>query len=471
MSDTRHFNANGDAVWFAGCFFAGFVLLLILRWPSWLDQSAILAAIVLCVIVCFYAFAVWRWGRFRLRRDDRAADNLYYLGFIFTVCALGISLYRFSVADDGRIADIVGDLGIGISTTVVGLFLRVLFLQREDPADVEDRVQRELIDVAEATLDRIRQTGELVEQGQILTRLTIDELNDTTKQYADRMTDGMKELDRRLRAVQVPSDIVTTRLDPVLDETARSVTAFSKRVDSIEAPADLMSQRLDHALAGVSESAPVLLDQTISELRKELREILVAGRAQVDDAIKRMEQILVARVTDIELPTQEIDQRTRSILNRFEQSSEHFINAMQRMGSSVSEAERALTESPAALTQSFESTRARMDNVFDQLERRVTALGRGLDAIDTARIGDALTAADSLVQESRKAVDTQRTAIAEQTERLGHLTTELQSINASIPRLLSDLQDLANQLVQQTVRAGGNSHTVSRRWTRWPFNQ
>ena len=184
-----------------------------------------------------------------------------------------------------------------------------------------------------------------------------------------------------------------------------------------------------------------------------------------------MEQILVARVTDIELPTQEIDQRTRSILNRLEQSSEHFINAMQRMGSSVSEAERALIESPAALTQSFESTRARMDNVFDQLERRVTALGRGLDAIDTARIGDALTAADSLVQESRKAVDTQRTAIAEQSERLSQLSTELQSINASIPRLLSDLQDLANQLVQRTARAGGNSDTVRRRWTRWPFNQ
>ena len=165
MSDERRFNTNSDAAWFAGCFLAGFFLLLILRWPSLLDQSAILAALLTCAIIGFYAFAVWYWGRFRLRRDDRAADNLYYLGFIFTVCALGVSLYRFSVADDGRIADIVGDLGVGISTTVFGLFLRVLFLQREDPADVEDRVQRELIDVAETTLARIRQTGAIVEQG------------------------------------------------------------------------------------------------------------------------------------------------------------------------------------------------------------------------------------------------------------------------------------------------------------------
>ena len=471
MSDTRRFSANSDSVWFAGCFLTGFVLLLILRWPSFLDRSALLAALVLCAIICFYAFAVWHWGRFRLRRDDRAADNLYYLGFIFTVCALGVSLYRFSVADDGRVADIVGDLGVGISTTVFGLFLRVLFLQREDPADVEDRVHRELIDVAQATRDRIRETASIVEQGQILTRQTIAELNDATKEFAVHLTVRMNELDGRLREVQIPSDMITSRLDPVLDETARSVAAFSKRVDSIDAPPDLVSQRLDEALAGVRESAPAHFDQTTSELRKELKEVLATGRVQVDDAIKRIEQAFVSRVTNIELPTQEIDQRTRSILSRFEESSEHFINAMQQMGSSVAEAESVMAESPAVLSQSFESVRGRMNNVFDQLESRVTNLGKGLDAIDTARIENALTAADSLVQESRKTVDTQRSAIAEQTERLGQLTTELQSINASIPRLLSRVQDLANELVREPIRTGGNSDTAPRRWPRWPFNQ
>lgn len=442
-----------------------------LRWPSLLDQSAIIAAVVLCAIIVFYAYAVWHWGRFRLRRDDRAADNLYYLGFIFTVCALGISLYRFSVADDGRIADIVGDLGIGISTTVIGLFLRVLFLQREDPADVEDRVQRELIDVAAVTLARIRETGAIVEQGQTLTRQTIDELNDTTEQCATRLTEGMDELHRRVREVEIPPDMVKSRLEPVLDDTARSVAAFSKQIESIDTPADLVSRRLDYALAGLRESAPLLVNETVSQLTKELNETLAASRSQIDDAIKRIEQILVSRVTDIELPTQEIDQRTRSILERFEQSSEHFINAMQRMGSSVAQAERGMSESPALLSRSFESLRVRMTSVFDQLERQVTSVGEGLEAINTARLGDAVSAADTLVQESQKAVGAQRTATVEQTERLGELTSELQSINASIPRLLSNLQSLGRQLNQEPVPAGGNSDTVARRWTRWPFRQ
>ena len=471
MPVAQRIKANSDTAWFAGSFVTGFVLLLLLRWPSLLDQSALLAALVLCAIICFYAYALWHWGRFRLRRDDRAADNLYYLGFIFTVCALGISLYRFSVADDGRIADIVGDLGVGISTTVFGLFLRVLFLQREDPADVEDRVQRELMDVAQTTLDRIRQTGAIVDQGQVLTRQTIDELNQTMAEYSSRLTDSMEELDRRISGVHVPPDMITARLYPVLEESARSISGFAKRLDGIDAPADLVSRRLDRALAGMKESAPDLMRETALELQKALNEELADARTRLDEAIKRVEQILVSRATEIELPTREIDLRTRNTLDRFDKSAEDLIRGMQRMGESVVQSERALAESPSVLEQSFESLRTRIRRVFDQLEQRLSNLGQGLDAIDTSRIVDALNAADSLVQESRKTAIEQRAVIADQTKRLSELTNQLQTINASLPRLLSDLQEFARRPVQAPIRTDGNSETASRRSSWWPFNQ
>ncbi len=471
MPNARGINPKSDALWFAVSFVTGLVLLLLLRLPSQFEQSALRTALVLCAIIGFYAYAVWNWGRFRLRRDDRAADNLYYLGFMFTVSALGLSLYRFSVTDDGRIADIVGDLGVGISTTIFGLLLRVLFLQREDPADVEDRVQRELMDVAETTLARIRQTGAIVDQGQVLTRQTIDELNQTMKQCSSQLTECMKDLDRRVSEVQIPPDMITARLDPVLEESARSISGFTKRLDGIDAPADLVSSRLDRALAGVKESAPDLLRETALELQKALNEALANARTQLDEAIKHIEQILVSRATEIELPTREIDLRTRNTLDRFDESAEHLIRGMQRMGASVAQSEQALAESPRALEQSFESLRARFGSVFDQLEQRVSNLGQGLDAIDTSRIGDVLTATKSLVQESRKTVDDQRAAIAEQTERLSEITNQLQSINSSLPRLLSDLQEFARRPVEAAIRTDGNSESASRRSSWWPFNQ
>lgn len=471
MPVAQRIKANSDTAWFAGSFVTGFVLLLLLRWPSLLDQSALLAALVLCTIICFYAYALWHWGRFRLRRDDRAADNLYYLGFIFTVCALGISLYRFSVADDGRIADIVGDLGVGISTTVFGLFLRILFLQREDPADVEDRVQRELMDVAQTTLDRIRQTGAIVDQGQVLTRQAIDELDQTMEEYSSRLSDSMEELDRRISGVHLPPDMITARLDPVLEESARSISGFARRLDRIDAPADLVSRRLDRALAGMQESVPDLMRETALELQKALNEALADARTQLDEAIKRVEQILVSRATEIELPTREIDLRTRNTLDRFDKSADDLIRGMQRMGESVTQTERALAESPSVLNQSFESLHTRFRKVFDQLEQRLSNLGQGLDAIEISRIVDALNAADSLVQESRKTAIEQRVVIADQTKRLSELTAQLQTINASLPRLLSDLQEFVRRPVQAPIRTDGNSETASRRSSWWPFNQ
>ena len=238
MFETGRFNGSGDGMWFSCCFVAGLTLLVFLRWPSLLNFSATVAALCTCGVIGFYAYAMWYWGLFRLRRDDRAADNLYYLGFLFTVCALGISLYRFSVAGDGRVAEIVGDLGVGLSPTVLGLFLRVLFLQREDPMDIEDRVQRELIDVAEATVARVRQTGAVVEQGQILTRQTIDELNETTRQCSSELTERMGELHRRVDSTVAEA---TASVPELVGDAELRLTAMLARFEE-------GSERLIHGL-------------------------------------------------------------------------------------------------------------------------------------------------------------------------------------------------------------------------------
>lgn len=280
----------------------------------------------------------------------------------------------------------------------------------------------------------------------------------------------MNELDRRVSEVEIPPDMITARLNPVLEESARSISGIAKRLDGIDVPADLVSRRLDSALAGMKESAPDLLRETTLDLQSALNEALANARGQLRQAIQNIEQILVSRAMEIELPTREIDLRTRSTLDRFDESAEHLIRAMYRMGESVTQSERALAESPKTLEQSFESLRTRFGTIFDQLEQRVSNLGQGLDAIDTSRIGDAITSTDALVHESQKTLDKQRAAIAEQTEQLSELTNQLQSINASLPRLLSDLQEFARKPLESPIRTDGNSETASRRSSWWPFN-
>ncbi len=57
--------------------------------------SAVLVTSVPVVIMIAYATLLGIARLFRLR-DDQSGDNLYYMGFLFTLTSLAVSLYQFS---------------------------------------------------------------------------------------------------------------------------------------------------------------------------------------------------------------------------------------------------------------------------------------------------------------------------------------------------------------------------------------
>ena len=93
-----------------------------------------------------YAVLIWLARNLRLR-DDQAGDNLYYMGFLFTLTSLGVSLYQFNAARAAE--EIVQNFGIAIGSTITGIALRVIFNQmRQDPIEVERTMRLELADAA-----------------------------------------------------------------------------------------------------------------------------------------------------------------------------------------------------------------------------------------------------------------------------------------------------------------------------------
>jgi hypothetical protein len=78
--------------------------------------------------------------------SEQAGDNLYYMGFIFTLTSLGVSLFKFT--GQASIEDVVRNFGIAIISTVTGIALRIFFNQmRRDPADIEKAVRHELAEM------------------------------------------------------------------------------------------------------------------------------------------------------------------------------------------------------------------------------------------------------------------------------------------------------------------------------------
>ena len=83
---------------------------------------------------------------FRLR-DDQSGDNLYYMGFLFTLTSLAVSLYQFSAA--GSAEQIVQNFGIAIASTIAGITLRIMFNQmRRDPIETEATSRLELAEAS-----------------------------------------------------------------------------------------------------------------------------------------------------------------------------------------------------------------------------------------------------------------------------------------------------------------------------------
>ena len=97
-------------------------------------------------IMLAYALLIWLARNLRLR-DDQAGDNLYYMGFLFTLTSLGVSLYQFTATRAAE--EIVQNFGIAIGSTITGIALRVIFNQmRQDPVEIERTMRLELAEAA-----------------------------------------------------------------------------------------------------------------------------------------------------------------------------------------------------------------------------------------------------------------------------------------------------------------------------------
>jgi hypothetical protein len=95
-------------------------------------------------IMLLYAAATYFSQAIRLR-DDQTGDNLYYMGFLFTLTSLGVALFQFNTF--GGVENIVRNFGIAITSTIAGIALRVFFNQmRRDPIEVERAARLELAD-------------------------------------------------------------------------------------------------------------------------------------------------------------------------------------------------------------------------------------------------------------------------------------------------------------------------------------
>jgi hypothetical protein len=362
----------------------------------YVDMLGILAPVI---VMGLYAYAVTLIPRTRLRLDQ-AGDNLYYLGFTYTLCSLAITLYRFH-ATEAAADYIVSNFGIALATTIVGVVFRVwLHQMRDDPLELEREARSELteavsrlraqIDLAVREFNHFNRTLQQSAQEAIERQgnVALETLDNSTRQYAEVTVRAVGYLENCFTQFNQHA----TELNSNTAQIAIALSAFSRRIDDIEAPRDLLSEKLAPIFQRIAEAAEQTAgrvsserqrNQTVARLSARLEALTGSIEAVFDKVADKEERVTSAiqQAVTVAGQTAELTRQVKQWTERFtEIEAKH-----AEIASAIREYESRLRTILQTHAELFESELQRADRAFTGLSRTLSEgasllaseLGRG----------------------------------------------------------------------------------------------
>src|SRR6204780_2992049 len=168
-------------------------------------------------VLIMIGYAVLLGARLFRLRDDQSGDNLYYMGFLFTLTSLAVSLYQFSAA--GSAEQIVQNFGIAIASTIAGITLRIMFNQmRRDPVETEATSRLEL---AEASRRGKRELESFIFEFGYFRRMTQQSITDALDEVRESIGRAHQqfagEMERLATSTSSPFEEASKRSGETLD--------------------------------------------------------------------------------------------------------------------------------------------------------------------------------------------------------------------------------------------------------------
>ena len=249
-----------DHLHFALAFILGFIWILVTR--LYLNTGVLVALIGPLAILLTYSALLWQ-PQFRLR-EDRAADNLYYLGFLFTVISLGVALYRYD-SETKNVDSIINDLGVGLTTTVVGLFLRIFFSQlRLDPEEMGEAARADLAQGLEKFRGDVNQLAQVLRVSQNIFAQQLKESHNRLMFLSQNTEKALDELNQKITNTELPPDAFLKLLASSSDKFGKALNDLAEKIEGIEFDISPFDQSMRSSSAKVEKSVSALATKIAS---------------------------------------------------------------------------------------------------------------------------------------------------------------------------------------------------------------
>lgn len=268
------------ALFFFSTFIFGAILLTVektLVYNLFPSETSIAKAIVIAtamILMGTYVFFVTLVPATKLRTDV-AADNVYYLGFLFTLTSLAIAL-SIDSADA-----ILANFGVAIISTLIGIAARVGLNQlRVDPNDIEEASRLELSEATSRVKAELSETvRQLTEFRQISFQVMSEGYADIQKNVETISTQVLQSLEDLVKQSAKPLEEVAERTRVANTQAVKSIDDFTKSNKALTRTHKEMFTQLEqvnNALTSLSRhysDTGIIDDKVINAVQKQLSNV------------------------------------------------------------------------------------------------------------------------------------------------------------------------------------------------------
>lgn len=456
------------------------------------------------IVIFLYFLIAWSpsWngnfsGKFKISTDPEiVGDNCYYLGFVFTLVSLAVTLYRLlpagfetptsgTLVSDVEILDVISGFGIALVSTIVGIALRVLHIRiRPDINVLSQASRRELEDAVRdfrmnlagslhvlknfaiethqimseqredirkmAAEDAEMQRRALAESVEAQVRALGDALRPATEKAVASLTNsvteaavaGHEELVARVAGMRASVSDLARRETEAVEALIRDVERTREEVSQFGTALSLLARSLDSAAADVFGR----LDPAIGAFRDKISkgaEALTASDSALLELVKKLEVIGADISSEFDPAVKTFQDGVATIAETLAKSNASLLLLANRLDAAGADIPERLQ--PAAET--FHGKLARAAEALADVNEALSQLVERFDAVSedmSERLGPAANAF--------------RSEIIKATETLVDSGEALQGITAR-PDPVTDGNERGGNAMQ---------HRARRRW--WPFD-
>ena len=297
-----------------------------------------LAALWSAAVLVGYVLLIWGFGTLRIE-PETTGDNCYYLGFVFTLTSLAVTLYQMSDGTPGpdALRDVISGFGIALSSTIVGIVLRVWLMRLRPDLVARDREARiELHSMVRAF------------------RTALADSTATMKAYAVESSQLMSEEHSKLRHVT----------EDMLKSTRQSMRKGA------EVQMNVLERTMEHGAAAAAAAIAASVEQALAKSSETLSESVAGIRANLAEFVRQESETmrrLVADSASISAGGGEVHKAIADVAGRLDHLATRLEQTSGAFAERLADASGAIESSTVSSTERIESSFRRLAEASEQL--------------------------------------------------------------------------------------------------------